>query len=142
MATAFNPAVGEVPMGAGPGPQGPIARGGPTKGLQWVSGRVDPERQSPDFERGGRVMFRGFLPGVTARDAAVPAQQHARAVNADGANPYGWAANSNSFAGDTEEGLFGCRVGDARTIGFMTHLRETPSPPQFIPGLTALTPLM
>lgn len=118
-----------------------IARGGPsTRSLPemagairadalTVAGEVGPERDSLDRGRGGRVMFRGYLPNVTAARAAEPAARHAAGVNRGG-NDYARDASSNSFAADVIEPLFGCRVGDGRTWGYRTRLEEDVAVPR------------
>ncbi|MBW8812509.1 MAG: hypothetical protein JF588_03700 [Caulobacterales bacterium] len=111
-----------------------IARGGPSAdgagmlgGLRadnlTVTGRVDPADRSPDARGGGRLMFEGFLPGQSAVEAVQPAKDHAAGVNR-GRNDYRRDSSSNSFAADVVESLFGCRVGDDRTWGGDTVLRE------------------
>jgi hypothetical protein len=116
-----------------------IARGGPSKsGLGLVTGsldgsnrvtaRVDPSQLSPDYGTAYRTLAARFLPGVSAEEAAAPARQHAAGVNRGG-NAYGWNANSDSFAADVAEPLFGFRPHDAWTPGYQTHLRDTPPPP-------------
>lgn len=113
-----------------------IARGGPSARTPGdllrdvltdqltVRAEVTPEAQSLDRGRSGRVVFRGFLPGEAAETAADPARRHAEGVNRRG-NDYGRDSSSNSFAADVVEDLFGCRVGDARTWGSKTRLRDT-----------------
>lgn len=113
-----------------------IARGGPsarTPGEMirdaWtdhltVRAEVAPRATSTDRGRGGRVIFEGFLPGQSAQEAATPARAHAVGVNLGG-NDYRRDSSSNSFAADVVEALFGCRVGDARTWGSRTQLRDT-----------------
>ncbi|MEO8113911.1 MAG: hypothetical protein ABI655_05995 [Phenylobacterium sp.] len=117
-----------------------IARGGPSKegagfaagildGETRVNGGVSPAKHSLDYGQGQRVLFRGFLPGVSAQDAAESARLHANGINRGG-NPYGLALNSNSFAADVIEDKFGRRVGDSRTWGFENRLNErSPRPP-------------
>jgi hypothetical protein len=108
----------------GPGPQGVRAMLGAQRADDLtVAARVDPADHSPDSGRGGRLMFEGFLPGESAIDAARPALRHAEGVNRGG-NDYRGNSSSNSFAADAVEGLFGCRVGDPRTWGSRTVLRE------------------
>ena len=111
-----------------------IARGEPTKGgLDFVSGwldgsnqvgaQVDPLQRSPDQGAGYRTLASRFLPGVTAEQAASAARQHADGVNRGG-NLYNSASNSNSYAADAGEPIFGYRPGDDRTWGYQTHLQE------------------
>lgn len=123
-----------------------IARGGPSaEGAAFIEGalgrsltiraRVDPAERSPDYRQGQRVVAQGFLPGMSAREATAGARRHAAKVN-QGANAYTPWRNSNSFAADDFESLFGRRVGDSRTWGYRTRLREEPP----LPDLSGVTP--
>jgi hypothetical protein len=116
-----------------------IARGGPTKGgmglvTGWLDGsdqvgaRVDPAQQSPDYGASYNTLATTLLPGVTADQAAAGARRHAQGVNRGG-NSYGFTSNSNSYAADTAEPIFGYRPGDWRTLGAQTHLREDGAAP-------------
>lgn len=122
-----------------------IARGGPSSeggamllnkmaGDLSVRARVDPASQSPDYGAGRRVLARGFLPGVSADKAVMQAELHAAGVNRDG-NRYGFASNSNSYAADVYQDLFGRRPGDDRTWGYGTRLRDTARPPSMHPPI-------
>lgn len=127
-----------------------IARGGPSAsgpgelvrdGLAdqlTVRAEVKPQAQSLDQGRTGRVIFRGFVPQESAAEAADAARRHAAGVNRGG-NDYRRDSSSNSFAADVVEDLFGCRVGDARTWGSRTRLRDTrvdrSPPPAGLPRL-------
>ncbi|MFZ5720314.1 MAG: hypothetical protein ACOY5Y_12740 [Pseudomonadota bacterium] len=109
-----------------------IARGGPNDNAgaalsdEWtVTAGVTSARKSRDYGRGGRVLFQGFLPGQTAQQAAAPARAHAEEVN-QGRRRYGWGANSNSYAADVVERLFGVRPGDSQTPGYRQRLRDAP----------------
>lgn len=116
-----------------------IARGGPSHpdllgfavgeidGSNRMSAGVYPAAQSSDYGQGRRVVARRFLPGVTAEQAAAPARLHAQGVDRGG-NGYGPYMNSNSFAADVGEPIFGLRVGDGETPGYRTHLRDDVSP--------------
>jgi len=113
-----------------------IARGGPNAhGLPLiasaafndlsVAGQVDPAQSSPDYGQGRRILDEGFLAGVSAEAATAGARRHMAGVN-QGGNRYGWSRNSNSFASDVFQDLFGRRVGDERTAGCRSRLSEAP----------------
>lgn len=105
-----------------------IARGGPKGRLETVQAQVTPAGDSIDRGQGERVMFRGELPGQTAREATRAAQAHAEGVNR-GFNRYGLRSNSNSYAADVVEDLFGVRPGDFQTWGHRRRLVDTPPKP-------------
>lgn len=121
-----------------------IARGGPSRSdlLGFVGGELDgstrmsagvyPAQQSSDYGQERRVLARRFLPGVTAEQAAAPAFRHAEGVN-HGGNGYGLNSNSNSYAADDAEPIFGRRIGDDATPGYRTHLRDDGAPPTLDP---------
>lgn len=99
-----------------------IARGGPSAegrafmsqalaGRLQVTGGVTPAKLNRDYGKGQRVLFQGFLPEVTAQQAAEPARRNAQALK-DRPRRYGWLSNSNSYAADAVEPLFGVRPGD------------------------------
>ncbi|MDO8380511.1 hypothetical protein [Phenylobacterium sp.] len=112
-----------------------IARGGPSsRGLlpfvrDGLSGRlrttaeVMPAHQSEDFGRGERVLAQTFIPGRTAREVAQPAYVKAAQVRR-GNNLYGRQVNSNSYAADSVEPIFGRRIGDEDTPGYETRLGD------------------
>jgi hypothetical protein len=113
-----------------------IARGGPSRdgaslagaALQddlHVVGGVTPARLSRDYGHGQRVVFEGFAPGISAQQAADPARERARGLAAD-PRRYGWRSNSNSYAADAVEPLFGVRPGDGLTPGSRTRLQDAP----------------
>jgi len=113
-----------------------IARGGPSReGLGLAAGhlrgdlsvaaKVGSARESRDYRRGGRVMFRGFLPHMTAQQAAGPARRHAAGVNRGG-NAYLGDQNSNTFASDVVEDTFGVPIGDGQTWGSGGRLGHGP----------------
>lgn len=108
-----------------------IARGGPSHlgdvlngNLRVVAG-VTPAWESRDHGQGGRVLHRGFLPDVAARDAAAGARAQAAQLARDH-RAYSRRSNSNSFAADVAEDLFGVRPGDRLTPGHDRRLREAP----------------
>lgn len=126
-----------------------IARGNPTlSGLNFLTGeidrsnrlaaRVDPAANSPDYNAGYRTLATTFLPNVTAGEAAAGAMQHANGVN-QGGNDYGLHINSNSYAADVAQPIFGWRPGDDKTPGYQTHLRD--DVPGSIPGSVFTGPL-
>lgn len=113
-----------------------IARGGPSgqgrgfaDGLMrddlHVVGEVTPARENRDYGRGERVLFRGFVPDVPAQQAAEPALRNAEALDRD-PRRYRGGSNSNSFAADAVEPLFGVRPGDRQTWGWRDRLRTAP----------------
>ena len=124
----------------GPSLQGADFWGGTLDGSDRVRARVTPADQSKDFGKPSRVLAQRFLSGETAEQAALPARLHAHGVNRGG-NFYGiWDSNSNSFAGDVTAPIFGRRIGDRRTPGYMTPLRNGGSPPppwDFSPAMAA-----
>jgi len=93
-----------------------IFRGGPAG--PFLSAKVTPARQSPDYGRGERVLYRGELPGQTAREAIRPAQAMARQVNGVGQPYLVLGSNSNSVVGDLTARQLGRRVGDRQTPGY------------------------
>jgi hypothetical protein len=113
-----------------------IARGGPTEGLglgfvtprNRVAAEVTPEALSKDYGAPYRTIASTFRPGVTADQAAEPARAHALGVDHFG-NRYTPAHNSNSYAADVDEPMFGRRVGDERTPGYENSLRDGGAPP-------------
>jgi hypothetical protein len=97
-----------------------IHRGEPQGG--YLHGRVDPARQSPDYGQGERVLFRRFLPNVSAADAIKSAQADDAEVNRSKI-PYGLiATNSNSLMSDHTLKRYGKRVGDDATPGWTDSL--------------------
>jgi len=119
-----------------------IARGGPSisgadfpgsviDGRNRVTARVDPAALSPDNGAGYRTLARTFIPGVTADQAAAAARRHAEGVNRGG-NAYGADSNSNSYAADVAQPIFGRRPGDGKTWGSESHLRD--DAPAAVPG--------
>lgn len=113
-----------------------IARGGPSgEGPDFVrgvlsdnlhvTGGVTPAYLSRDYAKGGETVFSGYLPGVSAQAAAAPARREAQALAKD-PRRYRGLANSNSYAADTVEPLFGVRPGDPLTPGYKTRLDEAP----------------
>ena len=108
-----------------------IARGGPSSaggllmGSARVVGGVTPAAESRDYERGGRVMYRGFVPNKSADTTAAPARLHAKSLDAD-ERAYDIGANSNSFAADVTAALFGVRPGDNFTPGYRQRLNTAP----------------
>jgi len=112
-----------------PSLEGPDFWGGTIDGSNRVRAAVTPAAQSKDYAKPSRVLGSRFLPNETAEQAALPALLHAQGVNRGG-NFYGiWDSNSNSFAGDVSEPIFGRRMGDGRTPGYRTHLRDDGAPP-------------
>ena len=108
-----------------------IARGGPSHlgdalsgNLRVVAG-VTPARESRDDGQGGRVLHSGFLPDVAATDAAARARTHAAQLARDNRS-YSARSNSNSFAADVAEDLFGVRPGDRLTPGYDRRLKDAP----------------
>lgn len=127
-----------------------IARGGPSaeggalvKGALrddlHVVGGVAPAHLSKDFAQGERVMLQGFLPGVTAQEAAIPARLVARRLDRD-PRRYRRGSNSNSYAADAVEPLFGMRPGDVFTPGWDTRLGSAPRVQPMPPGNPFLMP--
>lgn len=113
-----------------------IARGGPSgQGPEFarqlltddlhVVGEVTPARESRDYGRGERVLFRGRLPGVTAQAAAEPARRLAERLR-DDPRRYRGDSNSNSFVGDVIEPTFHVRPGDRQTWGWDRRLETAP----------------
>jgi len=94
-----------------------------------VYGGVTPAGVSRDFGAHDRLVARTFLPGMSADQAAEPARQHGRGL-ASGGNSYDADSNSNSYAADIAEPIFGYRPGDARTPGYQNRLRENAPPPR------------
>jgi len=108
-----------------------IARGGPSPlgdalngNLRVVAG-VSPEQESRDYRKGGRVLHSGFLPGVSAQTAAAPARAYGEELKRDG-RAYSRQSNSNSFAADVVERMFGVRPGDHLTPGYDRNLKNAP----------------
>jgi hypothetical protein len=122
----------------GPSLEGPAFFGGTIDGSDRVSAGVGPASQSKDYGAGGRVLAQRFLPNETVQQAAFPARVHAGGVN-HGGNFYGiWDSNSNSFAADVSEPIFGRRPGDVWTPGSRTRLRDdgaAPPPLDLSPAL-------
>jgi hypothetical protein len=126
-----------------------LARGGPAReGADLVAaalandlavtGGVTRAHSNRDYGKGERVMFRGFAPGMTAREAAMPAQRLAEELSRD-PRSYTARSNSHSFAADAVEPLFGVRPGDAETWGYDRSLRTAnrPHPIDLTPAITA-----
>ena len=89
-----------------------IARGGPSaqgRGFARdlvrddlrVVGEATPARENRDHGRGERVLFRGFVPDLSAQQAAEPARRNAAALDQD-PRRYRLGSNSNSFAADAD----------------------------------------
>jgi len=123
-----------------------IARGGPSNlgaalyGNLTVRAGVTPARDSRDYGNGGRVVYRGFLPDRSAEAAAAGARRHADEVIRD-RRRYTIDTNSNSYAADVVEPLFGVRPGDSLTPGYQRRLNTAPrvrpydiSPAMRLPG--------
>ncbi|TAJ70697.1 MAG: hypothetical protein EPO51_16540 [Phenylobacterium sp.] len=104
-----------------------IYRGGPRGAF--LSARVDPARESPDYGRGERVLYRTELPGQTARQAIQPAREAADHLNRSGQPYLVFGSNSNSVIGDLTADQLGHRVGDRQTPGYRP---STLSP--YLPG--------
>lgn len=113
-----------------------IARGGPSgQGRDFlgrllrddlqVVGEVTPARENRDHGRGERVVFEGFLPGAAAQEAAEPARRQAEML-ARSPRRYRSGSNSNSYAADAVEPLFGVRPGDWQTWGADRPLDTAP----------------
>lgn len=125
-----------------------IARGGPSadggefvgKGIAGrlqVVGGVSPASINRDYGKGRRVVFEGFVPEISAQEAAAPARQSGRMLQ-DHPRQYGWGANSNSYAADAVEPLFAIRPGDRLTPGYDTRLKDAPGLyPWFVPARAA-----
>ena len=112
-----------------------IARGGPSEengryfsDLNRVIAEVTPEASSRDRGAPYRTIANRFLPGVSAEQAAAGARAHALGVDHLG-NRYGLNYNSNGFAADVAEPMFGYRPGDKRTWGYDHPLFDGDSPP-------------
>ncbi|MGA0604954.1 hypothetical protein ACO2Q0_03055 [Phenylobacterium sp. VNQ135] len=97
-----------------------IYRGGPS--LHGVHAQLTPARESPDYGKGGRVLYRTDLPGVTARTAIGPAQAEGERIERSGAPYRVFYSNSNGVVADGTEAQFGIRVGDERTPGWETPI--------------------
>jgi len=113
-----------------------IARGGPSaSGLGYflgaqndtlrIKGEVTPARRNRDFGRGERVMFRGFLPGMTAQQASEGARKTAAELERAPRAYRATGTNSNSFVGDVIEPQFGVRPGDRQTWGSELRTRNS-----------------
>lgn len=119
-----------------------IARGGPSNlgnalnGNLQIVGGVTPARESRDYGKGERVLYRGFVPDKSAEETAAPARAYAAKVVKD-RRAYGLKANSNSFAADVAAALFGVRPGDDLTPGYRQRLNKAPrvSPYDISPAL-------
>lgn len=114
---------------------------GSIDGSNRVSARVDPTSQSPDYQKGYRTLAEKFIPGVTAEQASAAAAQHAQGVN-KGGNGYGLNTNSNSYAADVAEPIFGWRPGDDLTPGFQTHLQDSAPLPAPVFNTDALASIL
>jgi hypothetical protein len=112
-----------------------IARGGPSatgpamaaaflNGDLSVTGQVAPAQVSKDYGQ-GRVLYRHFMPGVSATDAARPAQWVADRAGRGG-NAYDASTNSNSFAADALQETTGDRVRNSQTWGADAHILDAP----------------
>lgn len=109
-----------------------IARGGPNFAgvFPRVTAEVADSHDSRDYGRGGQTVFQGYLPKMNTTQAAQGAARHAAEVRRGG---YGYNAdsNSNSYAADVIEDLFGCRPGDNRTWGYRNRVKDQPP---FVPA--------
>jgi hypothetical protein len=108
-----------------------IFRGGPRVGPRGLRlhARMDPAPASPDQNRGERVLYETFLPGLTAREAARPAQATAQAINR-AERPYLVSrSNSNWANAENTQASLGRRIGDRQTWGW------GPEPPAARPPL-------
>lgn len=116
---------------AGPSAEGAGFMRGVLTDTLHVTGGVAPAYLSRDYAKGERTVFSGYLPGVTAQEAARPARDEAKRLAKD-PRRYRAFANSNTYAADVTEPLFGVRSGTAFTPGRRTRLdeapRTTPSP--------------
>lgn len=102
-----------------------IYRGGPS--WHGVHAQVTPARESPDYRKGERVLYRTDLPGVTAKDAIKPVQAEAGRVERSRA-PYGvLTSNSNGVVADGTQAQFGFRVGDRDTPGWRSRIPDIPN---------------
>lgn len=121
-----------------------IGRGGPSHlsgavdGSLRVVGGVTPARQSRDYGKGGRVVQSGFVPDMTAQQASASARALGDRLAAD-PRAYSYRSNSNSFAADAFEGLFGVRPGDHLTPGHDRRLDASRRvrPRDFSPAMAA-----
>ena len=114
-----------------------VARGGPTENLglgfltprNRVAAEVTPEATSKDHGEPYSTLATTFLPGVTADQAAAPARGHGLGVDHLGNACKIFTQNSNSYAADVAESVFGQRPGNLQTPGYKTHLRDDGAPP-------------
>lgn len=125
-----------------------IARGGPdaggaalvgsaAAGQLSVQGGVTPAYLSRDEGKGTRVLFRGELPGLSAREASEGAVRIGRDLERDPRRYTLWS-NSNSYAGDVVEDLFRVRPGDRLTPGSaypLSGARRPGAAPDLSPAL-------
>lgn len=112
-----------------------IARGGPSasggemakaflNGDLSVTGQVTPAQVSKDYGQ-GQVIYRHFMPGVSAAEAARPAEWVVDRAGRGG-NAYDASTNSNSFAADTLQETTGDRVRTPNTWGADGHIQNLP----------------
>jgi hypothetical protein len=111
-----------------------IARGGPSeenggylRDSNRVAAEVTPAASSRDRDASYGTIASKFLPGVNADQAAAYARAHALGVD-NFANRYGPDYNSNSYAADVAEPIFGYRPNDGRTWGYRERLLDGPPP--------------
>ena len=97
-----------------------IFRGGPT--VRGLAARVDPAPASPDFGRGGRILYQQLMPGIPARDAKIPAERFRDRINRENLPYLGWVSNSNYAASRQVEDQTGYRPGDDLTPGWAPSL--------------------
>lgn len=104
-----------------------IVRGGPA-GLA-LNTMVTPSARSPDYRTGGRIIFEGFVPGKSAREAVAPVARRVREIEKS-PRPYGllWS-NSNWAMAEAMEGEAGRRIGDRQTVGYDSDARPAMPPP-------------
>jgi hypothetical protein len=103
-----------------------IARGGP--GGHGLHAIVTPAGQSPDHRAGGRTIYEGFAPGMTARETVGPVARRMQEIDKAG-KPYGlfWS-NSNWAMSEAMEGETGRRIGDRKTPGYRADARPAMPP--------------
>lgn len=111
-----------------------VARGGPAQqglgvilGGERIRAGVSPASEALDDDRGGRVLMTRFIPGKTAQELARPAVELGRDLQERPRRYRPLTRNSNSYAADVAEPLFGRRPGDWQTPGAGTRLRGEPT---------------
>ena len=123
----------------GPNAQGPAMIGAAMAGQLNVTGGVTPAYLSRDEGKGRRVLFRGELPGVPASLATRGAERIGAQLERDPRRYTLWS-NSNSYANDVVEDLFGVRPADDLNPGSAYPLngaRRPSAPPDYSPALRA-----